>query len=66
MNPVGEPDAGNPHVRFDERGWETERSLPSPRSASTLPSSLGRAGFQPRRYQSPLTVLDSHAQDSSS
>jgi hypothetical protein len=23
--PVGEPDAGNPHVRFDERGWETER-----------------------------------------
>ena len=22
---VGEPDAGNPHVRFDERGWETER-----------------------------------------
>ena len=24
VNPVGEPDAGNPHVRFDERGWETE------------------------------------------
>jgi len=23
MNPVGEPDAGNPHVRFDERGRET-------------------------------------------
>ena len=23
--PVGEPDAGNPHVRFDERGAETER-----------------------------------------
>jgi hypothetical protein len=22
---VGEPDAGNPHVRFDERGAETER-----------------------------------------
>ena len=21
--PVGKPDAGNPHVRFDERGWET-------------------------------------------
>jgi hypothetical protein len=21
--PVGEPDAGNPHVRFDERGEET-------------------------------------------
>jgi hypothetical protein len=23
-NPVGEPDAANPHVRFDERGVETE------------------------------------------
>ena len=23
MKPVGEPYAGNPHVRFDERGWET-------------------------------------------
>jgi hypothetical protein len=23
--PVGKPDAGNPHVRFDERGWETGR-----------------------------------------
>ena len=22
--PVGKPDAGDPHVRFDERGWETE------------------------------------------
>ncbi len=25
VKPVGEPDAGNPHVRFDERGGETER-----------------------------------------
>ena len=25
VNPVGEPDAGNPHVLFDERGWETGR-----------------------------------------
>ena len=24
MNPVGKPDAVNPHVRFDERGRETE------------------------------------------
>jgi hypothetical protein len=24
VTPVGEPYAGNPHVRFDERGWETE------------------------------------------
>jgi len=25
VRPVGEPDAGNPHVRFDERSQETER-----------------------------------------
>ena len=24
MKPVGKPDAGNPHVRFDERRLETE------------------------------------------
>src|SRR4030043_73603 len=29
MKPVGKPDAGNPHVRFDERGWETGRRFPS-------------------------------------
>ena len=23
VNPVGKPDAVAPHVRFDERGWET-------------------------------------------
>jgi hypothetical protein len=26
MKQVGKPDAGNPHVRFDERGGETEPS----------------------------------------
>jgi hypothetical protein len=25
VKPVGEPDAVNPHVRFDERGVETEQ-----------------------------------------
>jgi hypothetical protein len=25
VKPVGKPDAGNRLVRFDERGWETER-----------------------------------------
>ena len=24
VKPVGKPDAGDPHVRFDERGRETE------------------------------------------
>jgi hypothetical protein len=35
VNPVGEPDAGNPHVRFDERGLgngTTSESLPRPPS----------------------------------
>src|SRR5215471_4209697 len=37
---VGKPDAGNPHVRFDERGTETGLLLRSrkPRRSSTLPS----------------------------
>ncbi len=34
MNQVGEPDAGNPHVRFDERRLEPEPRLP--RQCSTL------------------------------
>ena len=29
MKPVGKPDAGNPHVRFDERGGETRPAPPA-------------------------------------
>ena len=37
MKPVGKPDAGNPHVRFDERGGETGCANGSrPRPSSTL------------------------------
>ena len=36
MKPVGKPDAGKLHVRFDERGEETERIYASPRLSSTL------------------------------
>ena len=39
MKAVGKPDAGNRHVRFDERGWETGRraraSVPAPILDST-------------------------------
>src|ERR1035441_5906711 len=40
MKPVGKPDAGNPHVRFDERGWETGRRClrQCSRPSSTLPN----------------------------
>jgi hypothetical protein len=38
VKPVGEPDAGNPHVRFDERGRETgPPDGEQPRPSSTLP-----------------------------
>jgi transposase len=36
MKPVGKPDAGKLHVRFDERGGETERVKAPPRLSSTL------------------------------
>ena len=41
MKTVGKPDAGNRHVRFDERGWETgrRRVRQYPRPSSTLPAS---------------------------
>src|SRR6266852_6273034 len=46
VKPVGEPDAGNPHVRFDERGWETERCRMAQATApildSTYPDPIGR------------------------
>ena len=42
MKPVGKPDAGNPHVRFDERGWETGRRLASA-PAPNLDSTAGEA-----------------------
>jgi hypothetical protein len=35
---VGEPDAENPHVRFDERGWETERCRMAQATAPILDS----------------------------
>jgi hypothetical protein len=37
MKPVDEPDAGDPHVRFDERGWETELPYDLWSSAVTAP-----------------------------
>jgi hypothetical protein len=51
MKPVGKPDAGNPHVRFDERGGETgspneNRASPrlyKSRDASAISSPIHRA-----------------------
>jgi hypothetical protein len=40
MKPVGESDAGNPHVGFDERGWETERCRMAQAAAPILDSTF--------------------------
>ena len=51
MKSVGKPDAGNPHVRFDERGRETGdwQSLKPPRPSSTL---------QPAKTRAETTLTD--------
>jgi len=38
VKPVGKPDAGNRHVRFDERGRETE-PLAKPHATAPFPDS---------------------------
>ena len=50
---VGEPDAGNPHVRFDERGWETERCRMAQATAPILDSTDSENHSAPR-YSSDL------------
>jgi hypothetical protein len=40
VKPVGKPNAGNRHVRFDERGWETERCRMAQATAPILDSTF--------------------------
>ena len=40
VKPVGKPDAVAPHVRFDERGWETGLYATAPVLDSTVLTSL--------------------------
>ena len=40
VKPVGEPDAGDRHVRFDERGWETARCRMAQATAPILDSTF--------------------------
>jgi len=40
VKPVGEPDALIGHVRFDERGWETERCRMAQATAPILDSTM--------------------------
>jgi hypothetical protein len=41
--PVGKPDAGDPHVRFNVEGWETELHATSP----FLDATFNRIKFNP-------------------
>ena len=53
MKPVGKPDAGNPHVRFDERGRETGRCRhgPSHRARPRLLLRWRRARHKPLSWR---------------
>src|ERR1035441_3908289 len=56
MKPVGKPDAGNPHVRFDERGGETDRHA-APRRSSTLLVSLASCHAAAARIPSNIEYM---------
>ena len=50
VKPVGKPDAGNPHVRFDERGRETERCRMAQATAPVLDSTMAKFGTDRKRH----------------
>ena len=52
VKPVGEPDAGDRHVRFDERGWETERC----RMAQATAPILDSTSHPPRASARPSSI----------
>jgi hypothetical protein len=59
VKPVGEPDAGNRHVRFDERGWETERLATPQVTAPILDStttSISQFGPGPLLVEPDMTA----------
>ena len=58
MKPVGEPDALIGHVRFDERGWETERCRMAQATAPILDSTIGQfaAAQQFSRFRSEADI----------
>ena len=59
MKPAGKPDAGNRHVRFDERGWETGRWPKAQATAPILDSTF--TSFRLAELQEkPCHVLDEH------
>src|SRR5215212_7827764 len=62
VKPVGKPDAGNPHVRFDERGRETECCRMAQATAPVLDSTGQRQeAAHHRRYAGPDARPRHHA-----
>jgi len=45
VKPVGKPDAVAPHVRFDERGWETGLLATAPILDSTIEDLQKKCGL---------------------
>jgi hypothetical protein len=58
MKPVGEPDALIGHVRFDERGWETERCRMAQATAPILDSTFSAVPTAPSdvRFQGVSSI----------
>jgi hypothetical protein len=54
MKPVGKPDAGNPHVRFDERGGETGRESDTAPFLDSTTALAARASVPASIDSSPL------------
>jgi hypothetical protein len=56
VKPVGEPDALIGHVRFDERGWETERCRMAQATAPILDStSMSKFDTRSRSFEGRLS-----------
>jgi len=62
VKPVGEPDAGDRHVRFDERGWETGRCRMAQATAPILDSTIAtfRCAAEFGRYRG-IADIDQNA-----
>src|SRR5215510_872504 len=57
VKPVGKPNAGNRHVRFDERGWETGRCRMAQATAPILDSTTADEGSFDERELANVRLL---------
>jgi hypothetical protein len=57
--PIGEPDAGNPPVRFGGRGGANQCAIPTSMGALSMPTSLSCSGASRRPKRWPAIALQS-------